>query len=68
MVIYVYFDIIGYCIGYVNELILVGGFKYIDGILFMGVDFGGELEVELVIFEQDLGFDLLQYVCECEVD
>lgn len=66
--IYAHLDTIGYSVGYSNNLIPVGGPRHIDGTVLTGADSNGEVEAELVIFEQDAGPDLLQYVCDREID
>lgn len=58
--VYAHMDTIGYSVGYDNELIRVGGPKNIDGTLLVGSDSQGEVEGELMIFENEYNQQRLQ--------
>ncbi len=51
--IYAHIDSIGFSVGYDRDLIKVGGPKLIDGTLLVGSDSNGEIEVEMVVYEDE---------------
>ena len=57
--IYAHIDTIGYTVGYSNNLIPIGSPRYTDSMILMGSDSHGEIETEIMLFEQPDGdFDL----------
>ncbi len=53
--IYAHTDSIGFSVGYDRDLIKIGGPKLIDGILLVGEDSNGEIEVEMAVYEDEEG-------------
>lgn len=66
--VYAHMDTIGYSVGYENELIRVGGPKNIDGTLLVGKDSQGDVEGELMIFENESGQQRIQLLSNRVVD
>ncbi len=66
--VYAHMDTIGYSVGYENELIRVGGPKNIDGTLLVGKDSQGNVEGELMIFENESGQQRIQLLSNRVVD
>jgi putative aminopeptidase FrvX len=67
-VIYAHTDTIGFSVGYDHDLIKIGGPKLIDGIHLVGSDSKGEIEVELVLYEDDQGRAHPQYLGDRVLD
>ncbi|MEJ6490848.1 MAG: aminopeptidase [Flavobacteriales bacterium] len=51
--IYAHTDSIGFSVGYDKDLIKIGGPKLIDGTMLVGKDSNGEIEVEMVVYEDE---------------
>lgn len=66
--VYAHMDTIGYSVGYENELIRVGGPKNIDGTILVGSDSQGEVEGELMIFENEYNQQRIQLSHERIID
>lgn len=66
--VYAHMDTIGYSVGYDNELIRVGGPKNIDGTILVGNDSQGEVEGELMIFENEYNQQRLQLSGDRTID
>jgi putative aminopeptidase FrvX len=57
--IYAHIDTIGYSVGYSNNLIPVGSPRFMEGMILVGHDKSGEIETEIMMFEQPDGdYDL----------
>jgi putative aminopeptidase FrvX len=54
-VIYAHIDTIGYSVGYSNNIIPVGSPRYTEGMILVGEDDLGEIETEIMLFEQPDG-------------
>lgn len=66
--VYAHIDTIGYSVGYDNELIRVGGPKNIDGTILVGSDSQGDVEGELMIFENEYNQQRIQLSHERTID
>ncbi len=66
--IYAHMDSIGFSVGYDKELIKIGGPRTIDGMQLVGSDSQGEIETELMVIENENGYDTIQYVFDREID
>ncbi|AEA42017.1 M20/M25/M40 family metallo-hydrolase [Fluviicola taffensis] len=66
--VYAHMDTIGYSVGYENELIRVGGPKNIDGTILVGSDSNGEVEGELMIFEDEYNQQRIQLMSDRVID
>ena len=66
--VYAHMDTIGYSVGYDNELIRVGGPKNIDGTILVGSDSQGDVEGELMIFENEYNQERLQLSGDRTID
>jgi putative aminopeptidase FrvX len=66
--VYAHMDTIGYSVGYDNELIRVGGPKNIDGTILVGSDSQGDVEGELMIFENEYNQQRLQLSVDRTID
>lgn len=66
--IFAHTDTIGYCIGYDNNLIKIGGPRAIDGMELVGSDAHGEIETELMVIEQADGPNELKAVFNRTID
>jgi putative aminopeptidase FrvX len=66
--VYAHMDTIGYSVGYENELIRVGGPKNIDGTILVGTDSNGEVEGELMIFENEYNQQRIQLMSDRVID
>lgn len=66
--VYAHIDTIGYSVGYENELIRVGGPKNIDGTILVGTDSHGEVEGELMIFENEHNQQRIQLLNDRIID
>jgi putative aminopeptidase FrvX len=53
--IYAHIDTIGYSVGYSNNLIPIGSPRYSEGMILVGKDDQGEIETEIMLFEQPDG-------------
>ena len=53
--IYAHTDSIGFSVGYDRDLIKIGGPKLIDGMLLVGEDSRGDIEVEMAVYEDEEG-------------
>ncbi len=66
--IFAHMDSIGFTVGYGKNLIRIGGPKTSEGIQLVGSDSQGEIETELLVFEDEDGNRELQYVLDREID
>ena len=66
--IYAHMDSIGFSVGYDKELIKIGGPRTIDGMQLVGEDSQGEIETELMVIENDIAGDSIQYVFHREIE
>jgi putative aminopeptidase FrvX len=66
--IFAHMDSIGFTVGYGKNLIRIGGPKSSEGIQLVGSDSQGEIETELLVFEDEDGNRELQYVLDREID
>jgi putative aminopeptidase FrvX len=66
--VYAHMDTIGYSVGYDNELIRVGGPKNIDGTILVGSDSNGEVEGELMIFDNEYNQQRIQLMSDRTID
>jgi putative aminopeptidase FrvX len=53
--VYAHIDTIGYTVGYSNNLIPIGSPRYTDSMILVGSDSQGEIETEIMLFEQPDG-------------
>lgn len=66
--IFAHMDSIGFTVGYGRNLIKIGGPKTIEGMQLVGADSQGEIEAELLVFEDEYGNKELQYVFDREIE
>lgn len=66
--IFAHMDSIGFTVGYGRNLIKIGGPKAIEGMQLVGADSQGEIEAELLVFEDEYGNKELQYVFDREIE
>lgn len=66
--IYAHTDTIGFSVGYEKDLIKIGGPKLTDGMLLVGSDSQGEIEVELTVYEDENGYLHPQYLGDRVLD
>nr|WP_294862069.1 aminopeptidase [uncultured Fluviicola sp.] len=66
--VYAHMDTIGYSVGYDNELIRVGGPKNIDGTILIGSDSKGDVEGELMVFENEYNQQRIQLSHDRTID
>lgn len=66
--IYAHTDTIGFSVGYDRDLIKIGGPKLIDGMLLVGSDSSGEIEVEMAVYEDEDGRLHPQYLGDRVLD
>ncbi|MBI1836747.1 MAG: aminopeptidase [Flavobacteriia bacterium] len=66
--IFAHMDSIGFTVGYGKNLIKIGGPKIEEGIQLVGSDSQGEIETELLVFEDEEGYKELQYVFDREIE
>jgi putative aminopeptidase FrvX len=66
--IYAHTDTIGFSTGYDHDLIKIGGPNLKDGLILVGSDSQGEIEVEMALFEDDYGKEHPHYLGERVLD
>lgn len=66
--IYAHMDSIGFTVAYDNELIKIGGPRIIDGTILVGSDSQGEVETELMVFEDIDGNKTMKCVFDRLID
>ena len=66
--VYAHMDTIGYTVGYSNNLIPVGSPRYSDSMILVGSDSKGEIETEIMVFEQPDGDIELKCVYDRKID
>ena len=66
--IFAHIDTIGYCIGYNNNLIKIGGPVAIDGMQLEGADSLGEIDTKMMIIEQDEGPNELKAIFDRTIE
>lgn len=66
--IFAHLDTIGFSVGYDKDLIKVGGPRLIDGMHLVGEDCQGEIEAELVLFEDEDGREHPEYIADRTIE
>jgi putative aminopeptidase FrvX len=66
--IYTHIDTIGYTVGYSNNLIPIGSPRYSDSMILVGADSQGEIETEIMVFEQPDGDSELKCIYNRQID
>ena len=66
--VYAHMDTIGYTVGYSNNLIPIGSPRYSDAMVLVGSDSNGEIETEIMVFEQPDGEIELKCIYDRQID
>lgn len=66
--VYAHVDTIGYTVGYSNNLISIGSPRYSDSMILVGSDSKGEIETEIMVFEQPDGDIDLKCIYDRQID
>lgn len=66
--VYAHIDTIGYTVGYSNNLIAIGSPRYSDSMILVGSDSKGEIETEIMVFEQPDGDIELKCIYDRQID
>lgn len=66
--IFAHYDTIGYSVGYSDELIKIGGPALIDGVKLVGENSSGEVNAEVVIYEDESGRNFPHYVSDQPIE
>ena len=66
--VYAHIDTIGYSVGYTNNLIPIGSPRYSDSMILVGSDSKGEIETEIMVFEQPDGDIDLKCIYDRQID
>lgn len=61
-------DTIGYTVGYTNDLIPIGSPRYSDSMILVGSDSKGDIETEIMVFEQPDGEIELKCIYNRQID
>lgn len=66
--IFAHYDTIGYTVGYGDDLIKIGGPALLDGVKLVGEDSNGDVEAEVVLYEDENGRTYPHYVSDQPIE